>query len=80
MRCCGRSRCRWLEDDMTSSTMNCGLCGYAFSRIERGCGSCPLNAGCDLVKCPSCGYQFPRSSRLINWTLGLAARIRRWFR
>ena len=26
----------------------------------------PLNAGCEVVKCPSCGYQFPRRSRIVD--------------
>lgn len=64
---------------MTTASMHCGLCGHVFTRIERGCGTCPLNAGCDLVKCPSCGFQFPRSSRLIDWIRSVLTRFRRWF-
>ena len=64
---------------MTTASMQCGLCGTSFTRIERGCSTCPLNAGCDLVKCPSCGFQFPRSSRLIDWARSVLARFRRWF-
>jgi predicted amidophosphoribosyltransferase len=45
----------------------CGLCGARFTHGGQVCGGCALQAGCHLVKCPSCGYQFPRSSRLVDW-------------
>jgi len=59
----------------TGTTFECGLCGTAFTHGGRVCGACPLNAGCDLVRCPNCGYQFPRSSRLADWGRRL---WRRW--
>jgi len=49
------------------TSFECGLCGTSFTHGERVCGACPLNAGCDLVQCPNCGYRFPRSSRLVDW-------------
>lgn len=45
----------------------CALCGDRFTHGGQVCGTCPLVSGCDLVKCPNCGYQFPRSSRLVDW-------------
>lgn len=45
---------------------DCPLCGARFSHGTLVCQSCPLNAGCEIVKCPSCGYQFPRRSRLVD--------------
>ena len=45
----------------------CPLCGGRFTHGTLVCGSCPLNAGCEIVKCPSCGYQFPRRSRVWSW-------------
>jgi len=53
------------EDGATG--FSCPLCGGRFSHGTLVCGSCPLNAGCEVVKCPSCGYQFPRRSRLVSW-------------
>jgi hypothetical protein len=50
----------------------CGLCGARFTHGEQVCGACPLAAGCDLVRCPSCGYQFPRRSALVDM-------VRRWW-
>jgi hypothetical protein len=44
----------------------CALCGARFRHGTLVCGSCPLNAGCEVVKCPSCGYQSPRRSRIVD--------------
>jgi hypothetical protein len=46
------------------TAFDCGLCGSRFTHGDRVCDECPLAAGCHLVRCPSCGYQFPRESRL----------------
>ncbi len=53
----------------------CGLCGSRFSHGVESCHSCVLASGCQLVRCPGCGYQFPRSSRIVDWVRRLA---RRW--
>jgi len=53
----------------------CGLCGHAFTHGDQACGSCALGAGCELVKCPRCGYQFPRESQLLRWFARLARRF-----
>jgi hypothetical protein len=55
--------------------VTCGLCGNAFEedRSQPACRSCPLGAGCGLVRCPSCGYENPREP---DW-LG---KLRGWFR
>ncbi len=55
----------------------CPLCGMRFSHGGLVCASCPLNAGCEILKCPNCGYQFPRSSRLVDWARRLFGRDRR---
>lgn len=44
----------------------CLLCGCRFTHGGRVCGSCPMATGCELVRCPNCGYQFPRSSRIAD--------------
>jgi hypothetical protein len=58
LECAGRS-------DATVST--CGLCGCRFLKGGEVCGTCPLTSSCDLVRCPNCGYQFPRASRIVEW-------------
>lgn len=45
----------------------CALCGGRFTHGGQACGGCLLASGCELVRCPHCGYQFPRSSRLWDW-------------
>jgi len=49
-----------------ASTFQCPLCGGRFTHGTRVCGGCPLNAGCEIVACPSCGYGFPRTSRVVE--------------
>lgn len=51
----------------SATPFHCGLCGLEFSEGERACSSCAICPGCDLVKCPRCGTQFPRGSRLVAW-------------
>ena len=43
----------------------CSLCGLRFTHGGKVCTSCALGGGCDLVKCPRCGFQFPRESRIL---------------
>ena len=45
---------------------SCSLCGARFTHGTLVCGGCPLNAGCEVVKCPSCGFQSPRRSRIVD--------------
>jgi hypothetical protein len=52
--------------DAPGTRFRCALCGARFTHGERVCGACPLAGGCDLVRCPSCGYQFPRESALVE--------------
>ena len=54
-----------------ATAFGCPLCGGRFTHGEKVCGTCPMAAGCDLVRCPHCGYQFPRSSLLVRWALRL---------
>ncbi len=57
-------------------THDCPLCGYSFTDAEMATRACPAchsrPGGCGLVKCPSCGYEWPpeRAStlvRLVRW-------------
>jgi hypothetical protein len=47
--------------------IDCGMCGHAFTREEAAScqKGCPMSAGCGLVTCPSCGYEFPPESKLL---------------
>jgi len=43
--------------------MRCPLCGGSMHDTTGGCGSCPMNSGCDMLCCEECGYETvkPRS-------------------
>ncbi len=49
-----------------ATEFTCSLCGARFTHGTLVCVSCPLNAGCEVVKCPSCGFQSPRRSRVVD--------------
>jgi len=55
------------EEKSDATEFSCSLCGARFTHGTLMCVSCPLNAGCEVVKCPSCGYQFPRRSRIVDF-------------
>jgi hypothetical protein len=57
------------------TVFTCPLCGGRFTHAERTCSSCPMSAGCDVVACPHCGYQFPRTSFLVEAVRKLARRF-----
>jgi hypothetical protein len=54
------------EDAGKATEFTCTLCGARFTHGTLVCVSCPLNAGCEVVKCPSCGFQSPRRSRIVD--------------
>jgi DNA-directed RNA polymerase subunit RPC12/RpoP len=55
----------------------CALCGNRFSHGGLVCGTCPMETGCALVRCPNCGFQFPRSSHIVDFFRRLFGRVRR---
>lgn len=59
------------------SVFTCGLCGNRFTHAGLVCGTCPMQTGCALVRCPNCGFQFPRSSRTADFFRRLFRRARR---
>jgi Fe2+ transport system protein FeoA len=55
----------------------CALCGLRFTHGGQVCASCPITHGCEeLVRCPRCGYQFPRGSRTLAWAARVWRRLR----
>lgn len=55
------------EEGGAGTVFQCGLCGARFTHGGQVCGGCPLRAACNVVQCPNCGYQFPRSSHIVRW-------------
>jgi Fe2+ transport system protein FeoA len=57
---------------MTDHTYECPLCGTDFAGAE--CHSaCPISHGCNMIRCPRCGYEFVESGRFADM-------LRRWIR
>lgn len=54
--------------------MKCTLCGYQFDVRERNmiCSGCILATGCQLVRCPHCGYEWPLAENKKNKTVLLS--------
>lgn len=58
--------------------MKCPLCGKEFEFSREVCANCPLHTGgCDLVKCPNCGYEFPKGSKIVKFFQNLFKRRRK---
>lgn len=54
--------------------MKCTLCGYQFDVKEKNmvCSGCILASGCQLIRCPHCGYEWPLSQNGKNETVLLS--------
>lgn len=57
-----------------ATVFTCSLCGARFTHGGQVCPACPMSTKCDLVKCPNCGFQFPRGSRLLGFVGRLLGR------
>lgn len=49
--------------------MRCGFCGHEYEQAEAdvACSACPLNSHCGRIRCPRCGYEDLRPTRLGGW-------------
>ncbi len=55
---------------MADATHQCPLCSFHF--VGADChGSCPMAAGCAMIRCPRCAYEFVEDGFL-------ARMVRRW--
>ncbi len=47
----------------------CPLCSYVAQEGEsvRACQGCPFTSGCELTRCPRCGYEWPEESQVVSW-------------
>ena len=46
----------------------CPLCGFEFERVDTLCvHGCPMATHCNLIRCPSCAYEFPEKPRALSW-------------
>ena len=53
--------------------IECGMCGHSFTREEAAScqKGCPMSAGCGLVTCPSCAFEFPPESKIVTLVTNL---------
>ena len=58
--------------------IGCGMCGHSFTKEEAAAchKGCPMSKGCGLVTCPSCGYEFPPESKIVNLITNLLRRAK----
>lgn len=57
--------------------ITCTMCGQAFDPAQAvACQGCPLQRGCQLVRCPACGFEAvdPRRSALARLAQTIFAR------
>jgi len=57
--------------------IDCSMCGHSFTPEEgAACRSgCPV-AGCGMVTCPSCGFEFPPASKLVSFVTNVTNLVR----
>jgi Fe2+ transport system protein FeoA len=58
--------------------MKCAFCDFEFDEASalRCCKGCALFGGCQKVRCPKCGYESPRETRLVRWIRSWGSRRR----
>ena len=60
---------------MSDGYVTCPLCAFAFEKADMSCAhACPLGAMCRLLRCPSCGYEFPQTPASVSWLARLVGR------
>jgi Fe2+ transport system protein FeoA len=53
---------------MVDGYVVCPLCGFEFKRGDTLCQhGCPMRTTCNLIRCPSCEYEFPEKPRAVSW-------------
>lgn len=57
--------------------LHCSLCGFEFEKKQTTCATgCPMGHFCKLVRCPSCGYEFPEPPEPLTWFARLFRRTK----
>lgn len=53
---------------MDKQYLTCSFCGFEFEKDDTLCvHGCPLGVLCKLIRCPSCGYEFPETTKRLSW-------------
>jgi hypothetical protein len=43
------------------------MCGYEFEESDATCESCAHIGGCSLAKCPHCGFEIPKETKVVKF-------------
>ena len=48
--------------------MICSFCAHEFDETsaQAGCSGCGKSSGCNMIKCPKCGYEMPPEPRWVK--------------
>jgi Fe2+ transport system protein FeoA len=53
---------------MADRLVICPLCGFEFEAGDTICQhGCPMRTLCNLIRCPSCDYEFPQKPKAVSW-------------
>ncbi len=57
--------------------MKCSLCGFDFEKdeSEKACAGCPFSNGCEMRKCPNCGFEMPEESERFKSIFSYLSRV-----
>lgn len=58
----------------TAAIHHCPLCSLEFGDASGCHTSCPMSAGCGMIKCPRCDYEFVEQSSIVNFVRRLFGR------
>ena len=56
--------------------MRCAFCNYEFDEMltQGSCAGCSKFGGCNMIKCPRCGYEVPPEPK---WLKGLTSLLKK---
>lgn len=56
--------------------MRCAFCNHEFdeTQAQRSCKGCAKFGGCNMIKCPKCGYEVPPETK---WLKRLASLLKK---
>ena len=53
--------------DQFAKEQKCPLCQHVFPLEGAVCSGCGMTGGCEMIKCPRCGYKFVEESKIVSF-------------